>query len=146
MEKDPAAQAALGAAQRMLRVRDLSAHDLRARLEEKRFPSAACDSALESLARTGILDDRRFAENRARTLAARGSGDALIRHELERTGVDGDTVENAVGTLDPEVERARAVIERRGPGPKTARYLHSKGFSEHAVARAVASPSQQALG
>lgn len=131
---------------RALRFRDLSAHDLRARLEEKEFPPAACDAALESLERTALLDDHRFAENRARTLAARGSGDALIRHELERAGVDEDAIENALGMLDPEVERAQAVADRRGAGPKTARYLHSKGFSDDAVARAVATSSQEALG
>lgn len=145
MEHDAAAEA-LDAAMRALRVRDLSAHDLRARLEEKEFPPAVCDAALESLERTGLLDDRRFAENRAHTLAARGSGDALIRHELQRAGVDDDAIENALGTLDPEVERAQAVAGRRGPGPKTARYLHSKGFSDDAVARAVATSSQEALG
>lgn len=144
-EQDPAAEA-LDAALRALRLRDLSAHDLRGKLEEKGFPSAACDAALESLARTGLLDDRRFAENRARTLAERGAGDALVRHELERAGVDGEAIEDALGTLASEGERARAVAARRGPGAKTVRYLYSKGFSEDAVASAVASASGQALG
>jgi SOS response regulatory protein OraA/RecX len=29
--------------------------------------------------------------------------------------------------------RARVVVERRGAGPKTARYLAGKGFSEDAI-------------
>jgi regulatory protein len=131
---------------RALRFRDLSARDLRVRLEEKEFPPSACDAALEALERTGLLDDRRFAENRARTLAARGSGDALVRYELERAGVDGEAVEDALATLDPEVDRALMVVDRRGPGPKTMRYLRSKGFSEDAVAAAVATASHEALG
>lgn len=145
MALDAAAQA-LDAGMRALRFRDLSARDLRKRLEDKDFEPSACDAAIEALGRTGLLDDRRFAENRARTLAARGSGDALIRFELERAGVDSDAVEDALRTLGPEAERAAVVVDRRGPGPKTARYLRSKGFSEETVTGAVASASQEALG
>src|SRR5215831_14110371 len=132
MEQDRAAEA-LDAAMRALRFRDLSTHDLRARLEEKEFAPAACDTALASLERTGLVDDRRFAENRARALAARGSGDAFIRYELERARVPVDAIEGALEALDPEVERARTIAARRGSGPKAARYLHSKGFSDETV-------------
>jgi SOS response regulatory protein OraA/RecX len=144
MEQD--ATEALDAAMRALRFRDLSAHDLRVRLEEKEFSSADCDAALESLVRTGLVDDGRFAENRARVLAGRGAGDGLIRHELERAGVDDDAIANALGTLIPEVERARAVAAARGRGPKAARYLYAKGFSEEAVSGAIATASHETLG
>jgi regulatory protein len=143
--EDPGADA-LDTALRTLRYRDLSAHDLRRHLEQKGFPASACDTVLETLERTGVLDDRRFAENRARALAGRGSGDALVRYELERAGVAAVAIEDALGALEPEDGRARSIADRRGPGPKTARYLRSKGFSEEAVAKAVATVPRDALG
>ena len=41
-------------------------------------------------------------------------------------------VEGAVAALDPEPERARHLIDRRGAGPRTARYLAGRGFGEEA--------------
>ena len=49
-------------------------------------------------------------------LAGRDSGDALIRDDLERRGLDGDVIEEALAGLEPEPERARAAVERGGPG------------------------------
>ena len=80
---------AVEAGLRALHHRDLSAADLDRRLAAKGFDEAEREAALETLARTGLLDDRRFAEARAAALAARGAGDALVRHELVRAGVDG---------------------------------------------------------
>ena len=46
--------------------------------------------ALATLARTGLVDDRRFAEARARALAERGAGDALIGTISDSAGVERD--------------------------------------------------------
>ena len=70
---------------------------------------------------------------RAEALAARGYGDEAIRHRLQAEGLP----EEAVGELEPETERARPLIERRGPGPRTARYLASRGFGEEALEAAL---------
>ena len=75
--------------------------------------------------------------NRADALADRGYGDAAIRHDLERQGVVPELVEAALGALEGEVGRARQLVERRGSGPKTARYLASRGFGEDAVEAAL---------
>ena len=75
---------------------------------------------------------------RAEQLADRGSGDALIRDDLERRGVAADVVELAIGALDDERERAARIAERRGRGVKTARYLASRGFGEEALEGIVA--------
>ena len=136
---DPGAvEAALEAALRALRHRDLSEADLERRLAGKGFDASECESAIATLRRTGIVDDRRFAESRAATLAARGSGDALIRYDLARAGIASELVEEALETLAPEEERARVVVARRGAGARTARYLSTKGFSEETVAAFVA--------
>ncbi|HET8968291.1 MAG TPA: regulatory protein RecX [Gaiellaceae bacterium] len=94
--------------------------------------------AIATLARTGLLDDRRFAETRAERLADRGAGNAFIRHDLARAGVDAELVDHAVSALESERERAERIVARRGPGPKTARYLAGKGFSEDVIYAAVA--------
>jgi regulatory protein len=128
---------ALGIASRLLRSRDRSALSLESRLEQAGVAPAARREALEILERAGILDDRRFAASRAATLAARGYGDAAIRFDLERAGVGDRLLEAALAALAPERERARAIVERRGRGPKSARFLAAKGFGEEAVEAAL---------
>ena len=137
---------ALESALRALRHRDRSAAELRDWLTRRELQEAACDEALETLARTGLLDDTRFAENRARSLAERGAGDTLIRYQLEHAGIEREAIELALAGLEPEMTRAAAVVRRRGAGTKTSRYLRSKGFSEEAVAGAVATEPDEALG
>jgi len=92
------------------------------------------------------LDDARFAAIRARSLAERGAGDARIRHELRRASLSEEVVDNALGAIEPEAERARNVVARRGPGLKTARFLQGKGFSEEIVAGVVADRREEELG
>ena len=137
---------AVDAALRALRHRDLSAADLEHRLEAKGFDDSERADALATLQRTGLQDDRRFAESRAEALAARGAGDALVRYELSRAGVDEELVADAIALLEPEPERARRVAERRGYGPKTARYLSGKGFSEDSIGAVVARSDGGELG
>jgi regulatory protein len=139
-------RSAVESALRALRHRDLSVQELEERLRARGFAEAEREEALESLERTGLLDDARFAESRARSLAARGAGDPAIRHALGAAGVARELVDDALETLEPELERARAIAERRGPGPKTARYLSGKGFSEEVVATLVASGRADELG
>jgi SOS response regulatory protein OraA/RecX len=127
------ADEALELAFRALRRRDLSVHELVQRLEAGEFPEAERDHAVETLLRTGLLDDRRFAEGRAASLARRGAGDALIRHALAAAGIEREVLDDALATVEPETARARSVVERRGAGGKTARYLSGKGFSEDVV-------------
>jgi SOS response regulatory protein OraA/RecX len=79
------------------------------------------------------VDDERFAHGRAAALAARGLGDAAIRYDLERERVDSELVENALASLPPERERAGRIVESRGPGPATARFLARRGFGEEVV-------------
>ena len=86
----------------------------------------------------GLLDESRFAHERARVLAERGKGDAAIRLELDRAGVEAREVEDALAALAPERERAERLVGRRGATPTTARLLASRGFDEDVVALLVA--------
>ena len=123
---------------RALRARDRSAAELDARLQQRGVPAAERADALATLERIGYVDDERFARTRAESLAERGSGDALIRHDLERRGIAAEHVEAALAELEDERERAARIIRRRGPGAKTARYLASRGFGAEALEAAVA--------
>ena len=142
---EPGATDALELAYRALRMRDRSERELDERLAERGVPEDAREEALTTLRRTGLVDDRRFAERRASALASRGAGNGLIRHELTSVGVPEDLVDEALAALDPEHERARAVVARRGTGARTARYLHGKGFADDVVG-AVAGGSDHELG
>jgi SOS response regulatory protein OraA/RecX len=124
---------ALGVAARALRRQDLSKRAVAERLARAAVAPAAVEESLAVLARAGLVDDARFALTRAENLAERGYGDAAIRHDLGRQGVSQEVIEQALESLEAEAERARLLVERRGPGVKTARYLASKGFGEEAL-------------
>jgi regulatory protein len=126
------------AAVRALRAADRSAAELAERLERRGVGEAERAQALERLERLGYVDDARVARGRAEGLARRGSGDALIRDDLERRGIAAELVEDALAALEPERERAARIVAQRGPGARTARYLASRGFGEEAVAALVA--------
>jgi regulatory protein len=131
--EEPARAEALAAAQRALARRDLTERELRDRLAQAGLEPAAAEEALETLRRGGLVDDERFAAERARVLVERGKGDAAIRFDLERDGVAAAQVDSALAALEPERERAERVVARRGGGSKTARLLASRGFGEEIV-------------
>jgi regulatory protein len=137
-QPDAVDTAPLDLAIRALRFRDRSAAELEARLQQRGVGAAEREQALETLERIGYVDDERFARTRAAQLAERGSGDALIRHDLEGRGVSADLVELALGALEPERERAARIAARRGRGVKTARYLAARGFGEDSLDALVA--------
>ncbi len=124
---------ALAVAGRALRRRDLSERGIAERLARASVAPAAVQESLAVLSRAGLVDDARFARARADSLAERGYGDAAIRHDLEQQGVGPEPIQRALESLDAETARARRLVERRGPGLSTARYLASKGFGEEAV-------------
>jgi regulatory protein len=124
---------ALAVAGRALRTRDLSEARVAERLERAAIAPAAARESLRVLSDAGLVDDGRFAQERAQALAGRGYGDAAICHDLERQDVREELVGAALAELEPELERARRLVERRGPGPRTARYLAGKGFGEEAI-------------
>jgi regulatory protein len=129
---------AVETALRALRFRDRTTAELDARLEQRGVGEAERERALETLERIGYVDDERFARSRAERLAERGSGDALIRDDLERRGVAAETVAAALAGIAPERERVARIVEQRGPGLKTARYLAARGFGEDSLEGIVA--------
>ena len=128
---------ALTRAARALAPRERSRSALRERLTRAGVPASAREEALGTLERAGLVDDARMAARRAEVLAERGYGDDAIRFDLEREGLAGQFVEAALAGLEPELERARALVERHGPDLRTARRLASKGFDAATVEEAL---------
>lgn len=128
---------ALDVAARALRHRDRSRATLSARLTAAGISPWAREQALDALTHAGIVDDERFAAGRARALAARGSGDALIRADLAAAGVSEAEANRAIASLAPERERAIELAEERGRTVATARWLGRKGFGQDAIEAAL---------
>jgi regulatory protein len=137
-------------AARALRTRDRSRRDLDARLERAGVEGEARAQALETLERVGYLDEERFAVTRAATLAARGHGDASIRHELEEEGIPPEVVEVALDQLEPERDRALRLAASVSEMPAEVRRLAGRlrrlGFSEDALEAAVGTFAEDECG
>lgn len=103
--------------------------------------AADVDAALAKLGEWGYLSDERFAKGRARVSASR-LGDARIRRDLRRSGVDAETVDEALASIEePEELRAWRLWSRRfGERPKDLkerdrqiRWLAYRGFSMRSI-------------
>lgn len=84
--------------------------------------AAAIDTLLDDLERLGLLNDRAYAEGRARRLAGKGKPPAFIARELAAHGVarpliDAVTAELAAEAGDLELATAIAFARRRRLGP-----------------------------
>ena len=127
---------ALDRSVRALARRDLSTVELDRRLARAGVLEPERVAAIARLTEAGYLDDLRFALGRARVLAERGLGDAAIRHDLVARGVDRSLVQEALGTLEPEGERARRLVRGLGMSARAARLLARKGFASDAIEEA----------
>jgi len=111
----------------------------RAELARKLAPHAespqAVEAVLDLLLSRKQLSDERFAQERARSLS-RKYGAAHIRHDLKSRGVS-DEISEKVSTGLNELERAKAILQRKYREPvttreehaKRARFLQGRGFS-----------------
>jgi SOS response regulatory protein OraA/RecX len=136
---------AVDVAVRALARRDRCEADLRRILERKDVDAPEIERALDLLRRTGAVDDARFATRSADALARRGLGDEAIALRLEREGVSRELAAEAVATLEPESDRAKGLVERRGRGAKAARWLVGRGFAFESVERALGGIAERDL-
>lgn len=118
---------------RALRHRERSRRDLEERLERAGVPADQRAEALDELAAQGLVSDDRFAQERARGLAARNGGDAFIRADLRRHGITDDVATDALDELELEGDRAARIFRQRGGGERALRYLAGKGFSRESL-------------
>lgn len=124
---------ALAVGTNALRARRLSVCALDERLRAAGASGEERREALETLSRAGFLDDARLAASRAESLGARNFGDDAIRSDLIHRGIEAELVEEALGVISPESERASRILGERGWTAATARRLTRKGFSADTV-------------
>jgi regulatory protein len=132
------AQAVKLAAVALLARRDFASGELHERLLQQGFEEAAVASLLAGLAREGVLDDGRYAQNYVVYHAGRGQGPLRIAAELRRRGLAAELIDAALESGPDWKGLARKVCRAKfGPGPPTswaerarqARFLQYRGFS-----------------
>jgi regulatory protein len=143
------AQQAYDRAIRLLGVSARATGELRDRLLKLRFDPAIVDGVIARLTEQSLLDDRRFALERAAALGGlRGYGPKKLKWDLVRRGIDPKIIQEALaqayGEASPE-ERMRALaLKRFGQGAlradqdpkrraKVQRFLIGRGFDPHQV-------------
>jgi SOS response regulatory protein OraA/RecX len=124
---------ALIKATRMLARRPLPRALLEDRLKRKGVAPAALEEAVEALERAQYLNDHSYALGRAQSLAERGYGDAAIRYILEQEGAASELIEQAVASLELEIERARALALADSNRKRLLGRLARRGFEEDTV-------------
>ena len=124
---------ALAQAARALAASGRSRGDLERRLARAGHTGAAREDAVATLERSGFIDDTRLARGRAEALARRGYGDAAIRADLRRRLITPEIAADAVTSLEPEIDRARRMLEARNATPATLRRLAGRGFSRETL-------------
>jgi SOS response regulatory protein OraA/RecX len=120
---------ALNKATRMLARRPLSRALLEDRLEKKGVAPVAREEAVEALEQAQYLNDHSYALDRSRSLADRGYGDAAVRYILEQERVASELIEEAVGSLEPELGRAQAIAKTIPDRKRLLGRLARRGFS-----------------
>jgi regulatory protein len=87
---------------------------------------SAIEATVQKLIAAGLIDDRQFAQTKARALHRRGTSARFTRQKLQMAGVDSETVQSALAALGGElgadaIERewqaAVALARRRRLGP-----------------------------
>lgn len=136
---------ATDAAIRSLARRERSRAELDSALSRAGAREADRHDVLERASSAGLVDDARFAANRARMLVGRGAGNRLILDDLRRHGIDADTARAAISGVEPEANRAERIIDIRGHSLKTLRYLASRGFAEESLEGLIAKLENGAL-
>ncbi len=142
----------------MMRVeRSARAHDT-----DREEGAKQVEAILDKLTRNGLLNDRSYAETRARSLHRRGASARGIRADLTAKGVASDLIEPALAGLresssDPETEAAIVYARKRRLGPfrhpdqrqekreRDMAALGRKGFGYELVRRIIDAESPESL-
>ena len=123
---------ALGTAARSLRAQPMSEQRLRERLQHRGVRLDAEEAAVGTLTDAGFVDDRRLACGRAVALAKRGWGDVAIKARLTGEGLGASDVEAALAELEPEADRAGALVAGLPP-QKAWSLLQRRGFDSETI-------------
>lgn len=139
-------RAVRAAAVALLARRDFPSGELRQKLESQGFDATLVSDAVAELARGGIVNDARFAENYVAYHADRGQGPLRIAAELKSLGIPGALIDAALASGPDWRARARearirkfglAVPEGWAQKARQARFLQYRGFSSDHIRAAL---------
>ncbi len=127
------------AAMNLLARREYGRAELSGRLAGKGMPEYLVAEVLDELTAEGLQSDVRFAEAFVQARVGRGQGPVRIRMELERRGVSGDTLENALEESETDWPKLAGAVRRKRfggeqPGDfreraRQMRFLQYRGFT-----------------
>jgi regulatory protein len=153
VKRSPAApKNAQQSAFRLLAIRDHSCEELRRKLVERNFSAGEIEEVLRSLEAGGFLDDARYADRLARSLAeSRLFGARQIRQKLFRKGIPTQLIEQALQTAEEALSSEdrlqrllKSKLKNRDPEQlppkekqKLANTLHQRGFLWEQIAGAL---------
>jgi len=122
----------------LLARREHSVQELREKLRLREFPEAEIEATLAALTADGLLSEERFLESFVGSHARRGHGPVWIRAALERQGIPGEVIREALEAADVDWDAAAEAVrvKRFGPAVPTdfrerarqARFLQYRGF------------------
>jgi regulatory protein len=119
---------------------------LSARAEHHEWEADEIEAALEALIDDGLLSEDRFVTTFVGSYTRRGHGPVWIRAELERRGISGEAIAEALATADTDWREVAADVRRKrfGDQPpadfkeraRQARFLQYRGFTAEQAIRA----------
>lgn len=134
---------------KLLSIRNRSHEELKQRLRSYGFSDHVTNQALISLSKQGLIDDRRFAFERAKTMGkTKGWGPRKISYDLKNKGIGNQMIDEALSqAYEPHgrVEVMRRLVKKRlgkrademqsdrKLNNRMQRYLVSKGFEPEEV-------------
>ena len=134
---------------RLLTVRSRTRKELKQRLVAERFSDKVAEQVLDRLVNAGLIDDKKFAIDRARSMGkGKGWGPRKLRSDLIKKGVENDAIDEAIsqayGTKTCTQIMKRLVKKRFGTEVltrkadrkakgKAQRYLLGRGFEPDEV-------------
>lgn len=129
---------------RLLDHRARSEQELRDRLLDAEFPQTSVDTVIADLVESGLIDDRRFAEEWVRQRRTRrGKSRRVLREELRKKGVSPSDCDHALAKVsdDDEQSLARHVAQDRArrirtvPTDRKEKYTHLRRITAALVRR-----------
>ncbi len=119
--------------------REHSVGELREKLEAREFAADEIEATLEALVGDGLLSEERFLENFVGSYTRRGHGPVWLRAELERRGISGEAISEALARADVDWESAAEAVRVKRFGHEVptdfkervrqARFLQYRGFT-----------------
>ena len=105
----------------LLSARPYSTSALYRKLIQKKYPAADADDAIRRLVDNGLLDDKKYAEQYARSkILSTGSSKRRLQQDLYRKGIKGDVATTAIANVLEQEEIDPAVVIERVAKKKLA--------------------------